>query len=80
MTKIAMMGQIHEDGWKILKQKNYDVFEITDFSKENLIKTTKRCRCCWLFEQPTLNKDVILNTVQKLKLFQDMVLVMIMLI
>ena len=38
MTKIAMMGQIHEDGWEILKKQNYDVFEITDFSKENLLK------------------------------------------
>ena len=35
------MGSIHEDGWKNLKQQNYDVFEITDFSKENLIKELK---------------------------------------
>ena len=44
MSKIAMMGQIHKDGWKILKQKNYDVFEITDFSKMHHI-----C-CCWQIE------------------------------
>ena len=38
MTKIAIMGSIHEDGWKNLKQLNYDVFEIIDFTKENLIQ------------------------------------------
>ena len=32
------MGSIHEDGWKNLKQLNYDVFEIIDFTKENLIQ------------------------------------------
>ena len=43
MTKIAMMGQIHQDGWKILEQQNFNVIEIKDFSDENLIiqKTLK---------------------------------------
>ena len=41
MSKIAMMGEIHEDGWKILEQQNFDVFEITDFSIDNLIKELK---------------------------------------
>ena len=36
-----MMGIIHEDGWNTLKQKNYDVFDITDFSEENLKKQLK---------------------------------------
>ena len=38
MTKIAMVGQIHQDGWKILEQQNFNVIEIKDFSDENLIK------------------------------------------
>ena len=38
MTKIAIMGSIHEDGWKTLKQLNYDVFEIIEFTKKNLIQ------------------------------------------
>jgi D-3-phosphoglycerate dehydrogenase len=38
VIKIAIMGSIHEDGWKNLKQLNYDVFEIIDFTKENLIQ------------------------------------------
>ena len=38
MKKIAMIGSIYENGWNILKENNYDVFEINDFSKENLKK------------------------------------------
>ena len=41
MTKIAMMGKIHEDGWKNLKQQNIELIDITNFSKENLIKELK---------------------------------------
>jgi D-3-phosphoglycerate dehydrogenase len=38
MKKVAMVGKIHPNGWKILTSKGYDVFEITDLSKNNLIK------------------------------------------
>ena len=37
MTKIAMMGSIHSDGWSILKKNGCDVFEVTDFSSDSLI-------------------------------------------
>ena len=37
MSKIAMIGSIHADGWSILEKKGCDVFEITDFSSDNLI-------------------------------------------
>ena len=37
MTKIAIMGSIHVDGWSILEKKGFDVFEITDFSSDSLI-------------------------------------------
>ena len=36
MKKVAMVGKIHKDGWDILKKKNYDVFEINNFSQDNL--------------------------------------------
>ena len=36
--KIAMMGSIHDDGWKLLKQNNFEVFEITDFENSFLKK------------------------------------------
>ena len=60
MSKIAMIGQIHEDGWKILKQKNYDVFEITNFSKENLIKELKEVDAVAL-RTATLYEDVLIH-------------------
>ena len=36
--KIAIMGEIHLDGWKILEKVNFDYFEITNFEEKNLIK------------------------------------------
>ena len=38
MPKVAQMGQIHEDGLKILKDSKFNIIEITDFSFENLRK------------------------------------------
>ena len=38
MTKIAILGSIHVDGWSILEKNSCDVFEITDFSSDNLIE------------------------------------------
>ena len=37
MTKIAIMGSIHVDGWSILEKNGCDVFEITDLSLDSLI-------------------------------------------
>lgn len=38
MKKIAMVGVIHKDGWDVLENNGYDVFEINDLSKINLKK------------------------------------------
>ena len=38
MKKIAILGPIHKDGWEFLQKFQYDVFEITDLIKDNLIK------------------------------------------
>ena len=38
MQKIALMGQIHEDGLKILNDSKFNVIEINDYSYDNLIK------------------------------------------
>ena len=38
MKKIAILGPIHNDGWKFLQKLQYDVIEITDITKKNLIK------------------------------------------
>ena len=37
MMKIATMGSIHSDGLSILEKNGCDVFEVTDFSSDNLI-------------------------------------------
>ena len=41
MSKIAMMGDIHSDGWEVLKKKGFEVFEITDFNEDNVINQLK---------------------------------------
>ena len=38
MNKVAIIGPHHQDGWDVLQKMNFDVFEITDLSKNNLIK------------------------------------------
>ena len=34
MKKVAVIGSIHKDGWKILENNNFEVFEINNFSKK----------------------------------------------
>ena len=58
MIKIAIMGSIHEDGWKNLKQPNYDIFEIKNFTKENLIKELKDVDAVAL-RTAKLNEDIL---------------------
>jgi len=58
MTRIAMMGVIHNDGWDLLKQKNYDVFEIKDLSKESIIKNLKDVKAVGL-RTATLDKEIL---------------------
>ena len=36
--KTAVMGSVHSDGWDLLKNENFQCFEITNFSEQNLIK------------------------------------------
>ena len=38
MQKVALMGQIHNDGLKILEDSKCKIIEITNYSSENLIK------------------------------------------
>ena len=38
MNKVAIIGPHHQEGWDVLQKMNFDVFEITDLSKDNLIK------------------------------------------
>ena len=38
MNKVAIIGPHHQEGRDVLQKMNFDVFEITDLSKDNLIK------------------------------------------
>jgi len=41
MRKVALIGNIHKDGIKILKDSKFDIIEITNYSFENLRKELK---------------------------------------
>lgn len=41
MPKVALMGQIHEDGLKILEDSKFNFIEITDYAYNNLRKELK---------------------------------------
>ena len=34
--KIAILGNVHNDGWEVLKEKKFECFEVTDFNENNL--------------------------------------------
>ena len=58
MTKIAMMGSIHSDGWSVLEKNGCDVFEITDFSPDSLIGKLQDVDGIAL-RTATLTKDIL---------------------
>ena len=37
MMKIGIVGEVHEDGLKILQNENFDIIQVKEFSKNNLI-------------------------------------------
>ena len=39
--KIAVMGNIHSDGWTVLEKARCESFEIFNFDENNLIKELK---------------------------------------
>ena len=34
--KIAILGNVHNDGWDLLKESKFECFEITNFEENNL--------------------------------------------
>ena len=54
------MGSIHEDGWKNLDQQNFEVYEIKDFSKKNLIEELKNADAIAL-RTATLTEDILMH-------------------
>jgi len=39
--KVAIVGEIHESGWEILKKEKFDLIDVKSFQEENLIKELK---------------------------------------
>ena len=60
MKKVAMIGVIHQDGWEVLINKGYDVFEINNFSKDNLIKKLSDVDAIGL-RTAAIDKDILIH-------------------
>ena len=64
--KIAVMGEIHEDGWEIFKDNNLESFEILNFEENSLKKELSEVDAI-LLRTARLSKDV-LSCCKKLKI------------
>ena len=57
--KIAIIGEMHLDGWELLKKYNFEVFEITNFDTNNLIKKLEDVDGIILRTAANLTSDVL---------------------
>ncbi len=64
--KIAVMGEIHQDGWEVFKDNNLESFEILNFEENNLKKELKEVDAI-LLRTAKLSNDV-LSCCKKLKI------------
>ena len=64
--KIAIMGEIHQDGWNVLEINNLESFEILNFEENNLKKKLNEVDAV-LLRTATLSNDV-LSYCKKLKI------------
>ena len=64
--KIAVMGEIHQDGWKIFEKNNLETFELTNFEENNLKKELSDVDAI-LLRTAKLSNDVI-SCCKKLKI------------
>ena len=65
--KIAIIGEIHTDGWKTLEKSNFNAFEISNIEKDNLRKTLKDVQGIIIRSAPNLTSD-ILEDCRKIKI------------
>jgi D-3-phosphoglycerate dehydrogenase len=63
--KIAVMGEIHQDGWKVFEENNFESFELLNFEEHNLKRELKEVDAI-LLRTARLNNDVI-SSCKKLK-------------
>ena len=64
--KIAVMGEIHEDGWKVFEDNNLESFELLNFEENNLKKELSEVDAI-LLRTARLSND-ILSFCKKLKI------------
>ena len=64
--KIAIMGEIHEDGWKVFKDNNLESFEILNFEENNLKKELNEVDAILLRTAKLSNE--VLSCCKKLKI------------
>ena len=64
--KIAVMGEIHPDGWKIFEENNLESFELLNFEENNLKKELSEVDAI-LLRTARLSNDV-LSYCNKLKI------------
>ena len=65
MMKIAVLGEIHQDGWKVFEENNFESFELLNFEEHNLKRELKEVDAI-LLRTARLNNDVI-SSCKKLK-------------
>jgi D-3-phosphoglycerate dehydrogenase len=63
--KIAVLGEIHQDGWKVFEENNFESFELLNFEEHNLKRELKEVDAI-LLRTARLNNDVI-SSCKKLK-------------
>ena len=59
--KIAIIGEMHPDGWNTLKNSGLKPYEITNFSKDNLIKELQNTDGIILRTAANLTSDILEN-------------------
>ena len=60
MKKVALIGEVHEEGLKILKDNNFSLINVNDYSENNLTKTLKDVDAIAL-RTAELNETVLQN-------------------
>ena len=65
--KIAIIGEIHPDGWETLKKSNFNAFEIANIEKDNLKKALEDVDGIIIRSAPNLTSD-ILKDCRKIKI------------
>ena len=65
--KIAIIGEIHTDGWEMLEKSNFNAFEISNIEKDNLKKALEDVDGIIIRSAPNLNSE-ILKDCRKIKI------------